>query len=479
MKGPLKWALLLATLLSLLLSWGKNFMPFTDLFLDYVPLYDKFRAVSSILVIAEFTIPLLALMGLREVMERPALWKEKRWAFIVSLALTGGVALLIALAPGIFPSFISSNELYALQNSGLEEHLAPILMNLTEMRRAILVADAWRSVAVIAIGTGLLALFLTGRMKGDYTVGAILLLCLVDMWGVNKRYLNDDNYVEPVTRTTTFALTLTDKEILADTALDYRVLNLASNTFNENQTSYHHKSIGGYHAAKLRRYQELIDAHISPEMDRLFDEVVRVQGEMEEMDGKLSPVINMLNTRWFIFPLQGGATIPLPNPHALGNAWFVDEVRSVANANEELDALGRVDLSTTAVIDERFGTFATTSATTDSLRAITLTAYEPNALTYEVESAEGGMAVFSEIYYPGWCATIDGEPLEIVRANYVLRATLLPAGSHTITFTFRPQSLKVTETIAFCALGLLLVALLAALRGMLPMLRKGSNTNKN
>ena len=454
-KGPMKWALLSATVLSVLLSWGKNFMGFTDFFLDYIPMYDKFRAVSSILVIAEFTIPLLAVLALKEVMARPQLVKEQARSFYISLGLTGGIALLFALAPGFFfPSYVSSMEMQALQGIPADQ-LAPLLANLEEIRQSIFTSDAWRSFFVIMIGTAVLWLYGMGKLKAKVTILALAVLCLADMWSVNKRYLYDDQFVEKVQQDNSFKPTETDKTILADKTLDFRVLNLAGNTFNENTTSYWHKSIGGYHAAKLRRYQEMIEEHISTEMNGVFKAVSEAGGDMQKVAPSGFPVLNMLNTRYFIFPLQGGKTVPIRNPHTLGNAWFVNEVQYVDNANEEIDALHRIDPAKTAVVDKKFSAEVKSAAETDTLGTIKLTAYEPNDLKYEVNSKTGGTVVFSEIYYPGWQAYIDGVEAPHGRADYILRAMNVPAGKHVVEFKFDPKSLHVTETVAFVALGVL------------------------
>ena len=454
-KGPMKWTLLSATVLSVLLSWGKNFMGFTDFFLDYIPMYDKFRAVSSILVIAEFTIPLLAVLALKEVMARPQLVKEQARSFYISLGLTGGIALLFALAPGFFfPSYVSSMEMQALQGIPADQ-LAPLLANLEEIRQSIFTSDAWRSFFVIMIGTAVLWLYGMGKLKAKVTILALAVLCLADMWSVNKRYLYDDQFVEKVQQDNSFKPTETDKTILADKTLDFRVLNLAGNTFNENTTSYWHKSIGGYHAAKLRRYQEMIEEHISTEMNGVFKAVSEAGGDMQKVAPSGFPVLNMLNTRYFIFPLQGGKTVPIRNPHTLGNAWFVNEVQYVDNANEEIDALHRIDPAKTAVVDKKFSAEVKSAAETDTLSTIKLTAYEPNDLKYEVNSKTGGTVVFSEIYYPGWQAYIDGVEAPHGRADYILRAMNVPAGKHVVEFKFDPKSLHVTETVAFVALGVL------------------------
>ena len=457
-KGPMKWALLVATILSILLSWGKNFMGFTDFFIDYIPMYSKFRTVSSILVVAEFTIPLLAMLALKEWVERPQLLKENRKEILISLGLTGGLALLFALAPKLFfSSYVSSMEMHALQGIPADQ-LVPLLANLEEVRMSMFTSDAWRSVFIILIGIILLWMYSAGKLKQNVLVGALIVLCLVDMWDVNKRYLYDGQFVEKQEQTRTFEPTETDKIILQDKDLNYRVLNLASNTFNENNTSYWHKSIGGYHAAKLRRYQEMIEEHISTEMNSLFKEVAEAGGDMDSLDASKFPVLNMLNARYFIFPLEGGQTVPLRNPFALGNAWFVDEVQYVNNANEEIEAIHGIDPLHQIVVDKRFESIVQASSASDSTCSITLTAYEPNDLKYEVNSSKGGTVVFSEIYYPGWQAYIDGEKVEHGRANYILRAMNVPAGQHVVEFKFDPDTLHATETIAYIAFALLAIA---------------------
>ena len=457
-KGPMKWALLVATILSILLSWGKNFMGFTDFFIDYIPMYSKFRTVSSILVVAEFTIPLLAMLALKEWVERPQLLKENRKEILISLGLTGGLALLFALAPKLFfSSYVSSMEMHALQGIPADQ-LVPLLANLEEVRMSMFTSDAWRSVFIILIGIILLWMYSAGKLKQNVLVGALIVLCLVDMWDVNKRYLYDGQFVEKQEQTRTFEPTETDKIILQDKDLNYRVLNLASNTFNENNTSYWHKSIGGYHAAKLRRYQEMIEEHVSTEMNSLFKEVAEAGGDMDSLDASKFPVLNMLNARYFIFPLEGGQTVPLRNPFALGNAWFVDEVQYVNNANEEIEAIHGIDPLHQIVVDKRFESIVQASSASDSTCSITLTAYEPNDLKYEVNSSKGGTVVFSEIYYPGWQAYIDGEKVEHGRANYILRAMNVPAGQHVVEFKFDPDTLHATETIAYIAFALLAIA---------------------
>ena len=471
-KGPLKWALLGATFFSIVLAWGKNFMPLTDFFIDYIPMYNKFRAVSSILVIAEFTIPLLAIFALKHVLDEPGIWKKYKKAFGISLALTAGVALLLAVAPGSLGSdFVPAQETQMLQNA-VDRQMIPanelsgILANLAEMRGALVSADALRSFIIICIGCALLWLHATGKLRQSLTVAGIAVLCLADMWTVNKRYLHDDQFVPRSIQTETFNKTKTDELILQDTDPNYRVLNFATDTFNENTTSYWHKNIGGYHAAKLRRYQEMIERHISPEMQAAYQAIAAAGGEMDSVDASKFRVLNMLNTKYFIFPAgQQGQTAPVLNPYANGNAWFVKNVQYVDNANQEIDALKSILPAETAVVDVRFKDVlkGTDDAYKDSLSTIRLTSYEPNRLVYETENAGDGIAVFSEIYYPdGWQATIDGQAAELGRADYILRTMYVPAGKHTIEMRFDPKSLHVTESIAYGALALLVIGIIAA-----------------
>ena len=482
-KGPVKWALLAATILSVMLSWGKNFMGLTDFFIDYVPMYAKFRTVASILVIAEFTIPLLAMLALRELFTvyslsscDPAVasGKAERKDYtkgseglaskspvnrkqstvnkylLISFLLTGGICMLMSLFPSMFfDSFISTSEMSALKSLPAE-HVGPLMANLTEMRQAMFTSDCLRSFYIILVGTGILLACFYGKLKKEYAVGIILVLCLVDLWTVNKRYLNDEMFVPKSEREAPQQKTQTDELILRDQSLDYRVLNLASNTFNENETSYYHKSIGGYHAAKLRRYQELIERHISPEMQRLYRAVSEAGGDMTQVNGdSIYPVLNMLNAKYFILPLEGGQTVPVQNPYVYGNAWFVDQLRYVDNANQEMDALGQINLRHEAVADAKFKAQLGKAVEQDTASVAVITAYEPNRLTYDVNSGKGGVLVFSEIYYPGWTATVDGEPVELGRVDYVLRALNVKPGRHEVVLSFFPKSVNTTETIAY------------------------------
>ena len=471
-KGPLKWALIGATFFSIVLSWGKNFMPLTDFFIDYVPLYNKFRAVSSILVIAEFTIPLLAIFALKRLLEEPEILKQEKKPLGISLLLTAGIALLLAIAPGSIGSgYVPAQEAQMLQNAVNQQmipanELSDILANLGEMRAELVSSDALRSFIIIGIGCSLLWLYASGKLRSSLTIACITILCLADMWGVNKRYLNDAQFVPHSIRTETFTKTNTDELILQDTSLDYRVLNFATSTFDDNNTSYWHKSVGGYHPAKLRRYQEMIEHHISPEMQAAYKAIATAGGEMDSVDANKFRILNMLNTKYFIFPAgQQRQTVPILNPHAYGNAWFVNKVQYVNNANEEIDALDSIIPTETAVVDARFKDVlkGATESYKDSLSSIRLTSYAPNRLTYETNNAQDGIAVFSEIYYPdGWHVTIDGQPAELARADYILRTMYVPAGQHTIEMRFDPTSLHVTEGIAYGALALLVIGIIVA-----------------
>lgn len=471
-KGPLKWALIGATFFSIVLSWGKNFMPLTDFFIDYVPLYNKFRAVSSILVIAEFTIPLLAIFALKRLLEEPEIIKQEKKPLGISLLLTAGIALLLAVAPGSIGSgYVPAQEAQMLQNAVNQQmipanELSGILANLGEMRAELVSSDALRSFIIIGIGCSLLWLYASGKLRSSLTIAGITILCLADMWGVNKRYLNDAQFVPHSIRTETFTKTNTDELILQDTSLDYRVLNFATSTFDDNNTSYWHKSVGGYHPAKLRRYQEMIEHHISPEMQAAYKAIATAGGEMDSVDANKFRILNMLNTKYFIFPAgQQRQTVPILNPHAYGNAWFVNKVQYVNNANEEIDALDSIIPTETAVVDARFKDVlkGATESYKDSLSSIRLTSYTPNRLTYETNNAQDGIAVFSEIYYPdGWHVTIDGQPAELARADYILRTMYVPAGQHTIEMRFDPTSLHVTEGIAYGALALLVIGIIVA-----------------
>ena len=483
-KKSLKWALIVAGVLTLLLSWGHNFMPFTDFFIDHVPMYSKFRTVASILVVVEFVVPFIALWGLKLWVENP-----RQKPLYAATIFTVVICLIYVMAPGLGSDCLSSSDKDAVnQYVGAGYFDAAfgqdILRSISEMRGAMVTADAWRSILFILLGAAAMWWY-TKKKKGEtkpvqvtLLSVALLAICLVDMWGVNKRYLHDDMFVEPqgVAR---IQKTDADRYIIEQSGegRDYRVLNFTVSTFNDNNTSAFYSSVGGYHAAKLRRYQELIEAHIAPEMSKVYEALRQAPMDTIAMmerqtpypiydlsvvnTDSLFPVINMLNTRWFILGAgeKGEVKMPVENTTAMGNAWFVTDIQWVANANEELDALGQVNLRKTAVVAK---------ADFDFLKAggegtVKLTAYEANEAKYEIESDKGGLVVFSEVYYPGWTATIDGQPAEVGRADYVLRAINVPAGHHEVVFKFDPQSIHTTETIAYVALGVLILLVVTAI----------------
>ena len=493
-KGPMKWALFVATLLSVTLAWGKNFMPWTDFFLDYVPMYDKFRTVASILVIAEFTIPLLAMLALKEIVKansNPSLETEsgstrslslaggvKAWAF--AFLLTAGSCLLFWLMPDVFfGNYVSTSEMQMLQGAVQQGYIpqdmfAGLLANLAEMRRAVFTADAGRSLLIILVGCAILLAYQYRKIKTVPMLACVTLLCVADLWDVDKRYLSDDMFSQPQPPAQFFQKTPTDEAILQDSDLYYRVANLAVSTFNDNTTSYWHKSIGGYHAAKLRRYQELIEAYLQPELMAMHQTVVETSGHLDSIAGdSLFPVLNMLNTKYVILPLQGGQTVPVQNPWAKGNAWMAERVVLAENADMELADLEMLKENPyTAILNPvASGLTPDNHSLNPGSGTLRLTAYEANALTFEAET-DGGLAVFSDVYYPGWQCTVDGQPTDILRANYVLRAVVLPSGKHTVEFRFDPQSLHTTEAIANGALIVLVALLLLLLAGEIIRRRK-------
>ena len=470
-KGPMKWCLLAATILSILLSWGKNFMPFTDFFLDYIPMYDKFRTVASILVIAEFTIPLLAMLALKKIIEdkeNNSQLSTLNSQLLIAFALTGGMCFLFWLMPDMFfGNYIStSDQMYMQQyvSAGYipQDMMGQILANMSEMRQAMFTADAMRSFIIIVVGTLILLVYRWGKIKTVPMVACVIVLCLADMWGVNKRYLNDSMFVTPRTNAQAFPPSQADELILQDPDKYHRVLNMTVSTFNDNTTSYYHKSIGGYHAAKLRRYQELIEEHISPEMQALQQAAVQTSGLLETCNGdSLFPVLNMLNMKYAILGTKDSGKVPVMNPWANGNAWFVDKVQYVDDADAELASLHGLATKHVAVADKKFQQVLGDEALqSDSTAKVTLTAYEANRLAYEVNAQKGGVVVFSEIYYPGWTCTVDGQNTPIARADYVLRAIRIPAGKHTVVMTFDPQTVHLTETIAYTALAILALLLI-------------------
>ena len=444
-KGYLMWAFLAGTILSIVLSWGHNFMWLTDLFLDYFPMYNKFRAVSSILVIAELTIPVFAILALSKIVENKKIIVEKKKQIFISLGFTAGLTFLFILMPRIFFDFSSASDMAGLQSQNQPQSvIASVIQDLENVRIAIFRSDAWRTIIIILIGVGLLWLYGTKKIKKSLLIGSIAVLTLFDLANVDKRYLNNGNFLPKSATKIAWAKTTADEQILKDSDPNYRVLNLSVSPFNDSSTSYYHKSIGGYHAAKLRRYQDIIDKHISTSINW--------------------SVLDMLNMKYLITS-SNGQPIVQPNPNAMGYAWAVDSVRIVANADEEIAALNEVDVRTIAVVDKRFENQLQNFVfqTNDSV-AIQLTDYKINHLTYKIRSRSEQIIVFSEIYYNDgltfWEAFIDGQSVSHFRANYILRALRVPAGEHEIEFVFKPKAYKILNTFSLiCALVLLSICL--------------------
>ena len=447
-KGRMKWVLLTATIVSIVFSWGSHVMGLTNFFLDYLPGYNKFRAVSMTLVIAELCIPLLGILAVKTIMEKPEIIKEKSMQFFIAFGLTGGLALIFYLIPGLF-EFLKAGEYeqvaqsitQQLQSAGKSQEeinqtvkmfVPDFLAGVETVRIAIFKSDAIRSFWFILLGGALVWLFGMKKINKAILIIGLIALFLIDMGVVNKRYLNESHFKRKRVLKTPFVQTAADKQILEDKDINFRVFNNTVNTFNDASTSYYHKSIGGYHGAKLQRYQDLIEHQIS-------------KNNMK--------VLNMLNTKYFIFPSQQGAPMVQQNPERLGNAWFVDNYKLVENPDSEIVALTDFNPKVTAIIDKRFTNFVEGYKTgVDSLGGIILTEYKANELKYKYNSKKDQLTVFSEIYYEkGWKAFVDGEEVPHFRVNYILRAMVLPAGEHEVVFKFKPKSYIIGSRISLAS----------------------------
>lgn len=423
-KGPYKWGLLVATLFSVALSWGHNFMGLTELFFDYFPLYDKFRAVSSILIVAEVTMPLLGFLAVKQLLDGTIDKKSLNKSLYYSTGIVGGICLILALFGGSLCDFKSSNDA-AFTGQIPEWVYQAIIAERADMLRS----DSFRSLLFVLVSGVLIWSFVNLNLKKNWMIAILGLLIFADMWPVNKRFLNDDNFATPKQTGSFYEIQPYEQAILQDNDPNFRVLNLASNTFNEARTSYRLKSIGGYSAAKLRRYQDLIDQYIS------------------KMD---LDVISMLNAKYIVVSDENGQVVPQRNPYAMGNAWYVDSIMIVDTPNEECAALGNINLNNTAVLDKKFADFVTDfNPVNDSTASVKLNTYSPKELTYTSNAKNDGTVVFSEIYYPyGWKAFIDGKEAGIFRVNYLLRAINVPAGTHQISMVFEPDSVKKGNTMS-------------------------------
>ncbi|WP_068475577.1 YfhO family protein [Saccharicrinis aurantiacus] len=470
-KGPDRWWLIIGTVFSFFLAWGKHFEGFTDFMFYYFPLYNKFRTVEMAMVVASLTIPTLGFLGLREIYNNPQLVKDDVKKFMLAFGLTGGVCLVFYLIPTTFFDFISDAELqgilqqkqqYIQQNasqaSQVNQYFDGLLYNLKLARIQLLKADAFRSFAFILIGSGSIWLYITNKLSGKYLVWGLGVLILIDLWSVDKRYLSNDDFVSERKLKSEFEATPSDIAILGMKTEGDRVFSIYRNPFNEVHTSFHHQSIGGYHGAKLRRYQDVISRYLESDWRTLLG-VLQNKGTELEINRALvnMPALNMLNAKYIVYNPNSQ---PIVNANVLGDAWFVKAITSVNTPDDAIAAIGATDISKNAVVNiTEFNKVS--SYNVDSINGnISLEKYRPNHLVYNYNSTQEQLAVFSQIYYPkGWNAYVDGEKIDILRANYILRAALLPAGNHTVEFKFEPKSYKFGQILAGIGSVIILLAI--------------------
>ena len=468
-KGKLKWALLIATLLSILLSWGKNFMGFTNFFLDYIPGYDKFRAVSMTLVIAEVTMPLLGFLGLAEIVKNPENAKKNMRKFFIALGITAGLCLLFYLMPKTFFNFLSQEEAkqFASMSSGKDGGVyAMFASQLENVRIAIFRKDALRSLAFIILAAVPLFLYIKGKLKAAPAFAILGALVIIDMFPIDKRYLNNDKFIDNEKYAHPFTASTADQYILNDKDLDFRVADITKDMFNDASTCYFHKSLGGYSGAKLRRYQDVISQYLGAELNQL-----RTAKTMQDMELFLEQqkVVNMLNTKYFIYNPNAQ---PFINPNALGNAWVVSDIRWVDTPNDEIDAIKTTDLAHTAILNKEFEQQVGAYRLSDSIvPVVTLEDYQPNRLSYRFRDVSKGttaaknyLVVFSEIWTSkGWTMYVDGVEQPLLRANYLLRSALIPSGEHEIVMEYAPKAYTIGNKVSFASSLLLILGLLGAL----------------
>jgi len=473
-----KWWIVIGTVLSILLAWGQNFEFFTDFFFSYVPLYNKFRTVSMILVIANVTVVLMAILTLKEIYERNISKEKFKKSLLYTLEIVGGLLLFFILFAGALFSFEADSDLNLISQLQANKWPANLINayreGLYQERLYMLRADSFRSLVFILLSVGLIYIYFNKKIKSEYFIAAIGLLILIDLWGVDKRYLNKDQFITAREEKNQFKLTNADQQILKDTGFNNRVLNLTKSPFNDAFTPYYHQSIGGYHGAKLRRYQDIIDYHLMPSIQTLV-KVLNASNDLREVDNLLinQNVLNMLNTKYIIL----SDDFVLTNKSAFGNAWFIEKPLFTSSHDEVIQKIGQVDLQRVAVIHDEFKDLVGNkySADTSKFNNIKLVSYKPNHLTYEVKAQKNGIAVFSEIYYPkGWVAYIDGKETDYFRANYILRAMVIPEGQHIIEFKFKPKSYQLGGTISL--ISSILVALLI-IAGIIFLVKQKNQTD--
>lgn len=447
-KGPEKWILLATVVISFVLAWGKNLMPLNEWLFHHLPMYNKFRAPSMALIIAGVAMPMLGMFALKDIfsgnIERKQAWKVTR----ISLYITGGLCLLMMLLGTTVFSFEGANDgsfQNQLLSAGFDKGRVNSIMDiLYGYRKSMLMKDALRSLVFILLAFATLSLYLKNVLKKTWIPVALLsALVLVDLWPVAQRYLNKNSFLPQKKAESGLDATQANKIISQDKELNYRVANMTASTFNDAQTSYHHKSIGGYSGVKLRRYQDLIDFYLQDELQQGYRAIAQAQGRMTQVDPDKTKVLNMLNTKYFILSGADGNTVPVENPYRYGNAWFPHQIRWVANPDEEILALADTDLQHVAIVDQRYKDLVGNDRyETDSTATIVNTLCKPDHLQYQYHSSRDQLVVFSEVFYDkgGWDVTLDGQPVPHFRADYILRAMTVPAGKHEIDFSYTPHA---------------------------------------
>ncbi|MCK4747214.1 MAG: YfhO family protein, partial [Bacteroidales bacterium] len=464
-KGPMRWWIMISTLLSITLAWGNNFQSLSYFFLDHVPLYNKFRTVEMILVIACFNIPLMAFLVMDRIRKEPELFVENKKQILLAFGLTGGLSLIFYLVPGLFSYFSSQEQqIFSQQLAGANAQYASqfrqFMDELEAARIHIFKHDAIRSFLFISLAFALTWFFANKKVKPALFLGGLALLIVVDMWTIDRRYLNKDNFITKREQQNTITATQADELILQDPDIHYRVVNLTKSPWQDATTSFYHNSIGGYHGAKLGRFQDLIERYLSTELQSIIS-ILNASPTAAQVDSVLSAqqVMNMINTKYLIL---NPSSQPLLNRSAMGYAWLVKDFMLAQNADEEYLALGTTDLTQVAVVDQRFaGNLDDGLKHEEVSGSIELTEYRPNRMTYQASLDQNSLVVFSESYYEGgWHATIDGEPVDHLRANYILRALPVEAGNHTIEFTFIFRPFESGEKISFAGSWIVLLVLL-------------------
>ncbi len=454
LKGKEKWWIIVTVVFAFLLSLGKNIPALAHFMIDYFPGYNKFRDVKNIIIIQQFAMAVMGALTIRELISG----KIEKAKFIKSLKYAGGIvggfALLFAVIPGLAGDFMGKSDAQYLQMGWPES----LINALQADRKAVLRADAFRSFMFVAIAAGTLFFYYTKKLKGKYALVIWAILIMVDMWPVNTKYLNNDDFVSKRKAAQPYTASKADQYILKDKELDYRVLNITVNPWSDASTSYFHKSIGGYHGAKMQRYQELVENQLARETQQIQIRLqnIKTQADVDAVFEGLN-ALNMLNTKYVIYNPNAA---PLINNKKLGNAWFVDSIQVVSTTNKELELIDDINVSEVALIHNEFETKLNNGLINSADGSITLKSYAPNKLVYRSDAEADKMAIFSEIFYPeGWVATIDGEETLILRANHVLRAMVIPAGTHTIEFSFEPKTYEIGNNVSLASSLILLLAI--------------------